>query len=222
MGISPSRMCLVVDVLPAFYTSIMIDTKLRNIAVIVGAVLVLTVGSVFTFPDSGFSSTVFKFQTLITGAMAGISALVGASYVYRAAKLPIDAKNKSEIIRTIALKKAGAAVLLTSINNVFTSVITEIDKEQYDRTGRLVVPEGAPGLQAIVTQDAETIALLAQFLAEANQVDAQTVNGAWNGLGKGLAKVRAKGLMDELYEPLREKLASEAGIPMLAIGPEED
>ncbi len=152
---------------------------LRNIAIAVGVVSVASIVIVFLCPGSGLASTIDRFQILFIGVLAGLAALVTAGFVYRAAKLPIEAEREKEVERAEAMKMAGAAQLLSTVNGIRMAVISEAGKLPKYRLGRLVVPNALPSLETISTQDNEIVRELSEFLASASRLDAHTVLATW-------------------------------------------
>lgn len=148
-------------------------------AIGIGFVCIAVVATVFLYPDSVFSAVLDRFQTLFTGILAGLTALVTGGLVYRAAKLPIEAERARQAERRREMRIAGAAQLLSLCNGIRLAVISEAGKAPADRRKKLVVPESLPSLETIGTQDDPVIHVVSEFLASASRIDAHTVLENW-------------------------------------------
>jgi hypothetical protein len=156
------------------------DIKFLNaLSVVASVVLAATVAVIFLCPNSVVVGVLDRFQTLFTGILAGIIALATGGFVYRAAKLRVEAERDRQIERKRAMKMAGAAQLLSAVEGIFLAVIAEASKPHAERLGRVMVPLLLPSLETISTQDSEVIIELSNFLACANRFDSHTALNTW-------------------------------------------
>lgn len=184
--------------------------SLRNVAIAVGVVSVASIVIVLLFPGSDFACTLDRFQILFTGVLAGLAALVTGGFIYRAAKLPVEAEREREVERENAMKTAGAAQLLSTANGIRMAVISEAGKPPKDRLGKLVVPDALPSLETISTQDNEVVRELSEFLASASRLDAHTVLETWRYDPNGTHPEEKKAVDDLIakWEKIRISLQS--------------
>ena len=182
----------------------MTEKTLNTFAAIAGSVAALSVFVVFVFSGSQVADTIFRFQTLLTGVLAGLSALIGAGFVYRSAKLPIDAAKELKIAHRIAMEKAGSAVLLGSVSSIYSTVLMVGSRPRNELPEKPVVPQITPDLKTIATQPDDIIEMLAEFFTDATIMEAQIFANSWENDDDGYF-----GSLDELeasYNPLLDRL----------------
>lgn len=153
--------------------------KLNAMAAGIAFVAITACGIALFAPCSEIAGTIERFQTLFTGVVAGLAALVTAGFVYRAAKLPIEAASKKEAEHSSAMRAAGAAALINATTVIYMSVISEAGKDPKNRLGRLVVPDALPDLDVISTQENGIVKDFSEFVTLASVLDTHTVLGTW-------------------------------------------
>jgi len=161
-------------VLLRFYTSIMTDTKLRNAAIITGIIAIAIVGSVFIVPEACFVKTIFKFQALITGAIAGVSALIGAGIVYRAAMLPVEEARERD--KRTAEKATAAAIPMISADlyNLHVQVsgfLKGIESNRKERIREISVPHNLKDHSLVWTLEKQAVISISRALAKVSIVE---------------------------------------------------
>lgn len=145
-------------------------------------VAVITIGGcgiVLICPDSDIAKIIERFQTLFTGSVAGLAALITAGIIYRAAKEPIEAERQKQALHNAAMRVAGAATLYNVIQAIELTILSEAGKSPNKRLGKLFVPDALPDLNVTQTQDVLTVSQLSSFFTLAGIIDAHNVVGTW-------------------------------------------
>lgn len=91
-------------------------------AIVVATIIIGGCVFVLTFPNSELACIIERFQTLFTGAVAGLSALITAGIVYLAAVIPDRGRKKAEEINRANLRIATGSFLLGKFFEIQTRV----------------------------------------------------------------------------------------------------
>lgn len=142
-----------------------------SIVVAIAAAAAIAVPFKFICSDAEFVCVLHvlnKFQTLITGMIAGLAALIAAWVVYRAAKKTIDfEKNRLDDERK-SRKIVGAAILQCAMNE-FILCLEDLGKD-FRYLDKYRVPSALLDFDLITTQDADSAANIAGGVNAANIV----------------------------------------------------
>lgn len=146
--------------------------KLNVMAVGVAAVIFAACGIALFAPNSEIACTIERFQTLFTGSVAGLAALITAGIVYRAAKEPIENEKLRLEEHKSAMRTAGAAVITTAVDSIYVAILHKAGKPANKRGGELVVPSALLDLEVISTQDNDIVKEFSEFIYLASRYDA--------------------------------------------------